>query len=159
VRILLSSIDFAPNSKYAANGNQFFFRFNVEPRGVNAYINEISEQAENQPRPRKIRELKEVLRQGRYVLYDGFADSASLVPDADVTPWGALGGRKDVPCLQLEYRSYLFDGGVGGVPVGVGAAIVPLESGEAGVAVQSSISLTDGVFNATANVFVTKRIE
>ena len=60
---------------------KLFFHYFIKPRGINTHLNELSERAENQPRPRTFAELKERLkeRQYIYIIYDGFADLGALV--------------------------------------------------------------------------------
>jgi hypothetical protein len=100
VRLLITDVELQPGQKKVGEGELFFHYF-VKPRGINTHLNELSERAENQPKPRTLTELKQRLAERPYIIYDGFADSGALVDkEARMAP-GVLKKKKDQPHLQL----------------------------------------------------------
>ncbi|OPZ86719.1 MAG: PGAP1-like protein [bacterium ADurb.Bin429] len=151
VKIWVESVQFGASAQHAHADNRFFFRYGVKPRGINVYLNEISEECENQPKPRTLAELNSIVSAGRYVVYDGFADSAAVVPLAGLEMPGVAASEAEVPHLQIEHRSYLYNAFVGGMPVGSNYTMVPLILGV------THITASDQEFNFTLGVSVTKR--
>src|SRR5215213_5014127 len=127
VRMLITEVEINPGKK-VGDGKMFFHYF-VKPRGINTHLNEISERAENQPRPRTLTELKQRLQQDPYVIYDGFADSGALVDNAARLVPGVLRAKQDLPHFQVEYSSFLSDERVGGKLLASGYKMIPLTEG------------------------------
>ena len=151
VKIQVESVRFSATAHHANARDRFFFRYGIKPRGINIYLNEISEVCENQPQPRTLAALQEAVTAGRYVVYDGFADSAALIPIAGMQMPGVAAERAEVPHLQIEHRSYLYNAFVGGMPVGSNYTMVPLTAGV------SHVNLGDQEFDFTLAVSVTHR--
>ena len=150
VRLLITDIEFQPGKK-VDKGESFFFQYFVKPRGINTQLNEISERAENQPRPRTLAELKERLQKDPYIIFDGFADSGALVDQAARIGFGVTKSKLDIPHLQLEYNSFLSDLWVGGKFLGSGSRMIPLTEGT------RTFSLEDQILKARLRVEVRKR--
>lgn len=150
VRLALQDIELVDKAKYRQD-SRFFFHYFVKPRGINAHLNEISERAENQPRPRTLAELRKVVKNGRYQIYDGFADSGAIVRKSERDIPGVVKNTEDLPHFQLEFLSFLYDKWVGGKQIGAGFAMLPLSEGD------STMTLEDGAFKAELLVSVTRR--
>jgi hypothetical protein len=150
VRLLITDMEFQPGKKVDKD-ESFFFQYFVKPRGINTQLNEISERAENQPRPRTLAELKERLQKDPYIIFDGFADSGAVVDRAARTGFGVTKSKLDIPHLQLEYNSFLSDLWVGGKFLGSGSRMIPLTEGT------RTFSLEDQILKARLRVEVRKR--
>src|SRR5678816_4799820 len=129
VRLLITDIEFQPGKKVDKD-EAFFFQYFVKPRGINTHLNEISERAENQPRPRTLSDLKEYLLENPYIIYDGFADSGALVDNEARMGLGVVRSKQDLPHLQVEYSSFISDERVGGKLLASGFKMVPLIVGK-----------------------------
>jgi hypothetical protein len=149
VRLLITDIDFQPGKKVNSD-EAFFFHYFVKPRGINTHLNEISERAENQPRPRTLTELKQRLQEKPYIIFDGFADSGALVERNARIGFGVTKSKQDFPHLQLEYSSFLSDLWVGGKFLGSGSRMIPLTEGT------RTFSLDDQMLRAKLRVEVRK---
>jgi pimeloyl-ACP methyl ester carboxylesterase len=112
VRMLITDVEFNPGRKIDPHA-RLFFQYFVKPRGINSHLNEISERAENLPRPRSLNELKQRLQERPYIVYDGFTDSGALVDRSARTGLGVARSKQDLPHLQVEYNSFLADERVG----------------------------------------------
>lgn len=150
VRMLITDVELKPGQKEVGEGELFFHYF-VKPRGINAHLNELSERAENQPRPRTLAELKTRLKKDPYIIFDGFADSGALVDKAARMSPGVQEGKKDLPHLQLEYNSFMSDARVGGKALASGYLMIPLAEGE------QFLTLEDHVMTAQLKVEVRRR--
>ncbi|HEX6036037.1 MAG TPA: hypothetical protein VFY83_16485, partial [Anaerolineales bacterium] len=128
-----------------------FFHYFVKPRGINTHLNELSERAENQPRPRTLTELKQRLAERPYIIYDGFADSGALVDKPSRLSPGVQRSKQDLPHFQLEYNSFLSDARVGGRALASGFRMIPLVEGV------RTMTLEDQVMKAKLRVEVRKR--
>jgi hypothetical protein len=128
-----------------------FFHYFVKPRGINTHLNELSERAENQPKPRTLSELKHRLAERPYIIYDGFGDSGALVDKASRLSPGVTSSKQDLPHFQLEYNSFLSDARVGGRALASGYKMIPLAEGV------RTLTLEDQVMKATLRVEVRKR--
>ena len=150
VRMLITDADLNPGQKQVGNG-EIFFHYFIKPRGINTHLNELSERAENQPRPRSLPELKQRLAERPYIIYDGFADSGALVDRASRLSPGVLRNKQDLPHFQLEYNSFLSDARVGGRALASGFKMIPLIEGV------RTMTLEDQVMKAKLRVEVRKR--
>ena len=128
VRLLITDVELLPGQRLS-NDTRFFFHYFVKPRGINTHLNELSERAENQPRPRTLTELKERLKERPYIIYDGFADSGALVDHSARLVPGVVKSKQDLPHFQLEYSSFLSDERVGGKALASGYKMIPLAEG------------------------------
>jgi hypothetical protein len=149
VRLLITDVDMNPGKK--AGDSRLFFHYFVKPRGINTHLNELSERAENQPRPRTLSELKQRLAERPYIIYDGFADSGALVDRESRMSPGVSKSKQDLPHLQLEYSTFMSDERVGGRALASGYKMIPLAEGT------RTLKLTDQVMTATLRVEVRQR--
>jgi hypothetical protein len=150
VRMQITDVELKPGQKQVADGELFFHYF-IKPRGINTHLNELSERAENQPRPRTLSELKQRLAERPYIIYDGFADSGALVDKASRLSPGVTRTKQDLPHFQLEYSSFLSDARVGGRALASGYKMIPLTEGA------RTLTLDDQVMTAKLRVDVRKR--
>jgi pimeloyl-ACP methyl ester carboxylesterase len=128
VRMEITDMEPLAGRRLEQDGKLFFHYF-VKPRGINTHLNEISERAENQPRPRTVKELKERLKEQPYIIYDGFADSGALVDRGARMGFGVQRNRQDLPHFLLEYSSHMSDERVGGKALASGHRMIPLVEG------------------------------
>jgi pimeloyl-ACP methyl ester carboxylesterase len=151
VRMLVVDVEVKPGQR--VGDNKLIFHYFIKPRGINTHLNELSERAENQPRPRTFSELKERLqeRQHIYIIYDGFADSGALVDRAARMAPGVMKSKKDLPHLQLEYSTFMSDERVGGKALASGYKMIPLAEGV------RTFTLEDQVMKAKLRVEVRRR--
>jgi hypothetical protein len=147
---LITDVELNPGQRQVGEGELFFHYF-VKPRGINTHLNELSERAENQPRPRTLTELKQRLAERPYIIYDGFADSGALIEKASRFGPGVLRNKQDFPHFQLEYNSFLSDARVGGRALASGYKMIPLIEGV------RTLKLEDQVMKATLRVEVRRR--
>jgi hypothetical protein len=150
VRMLITDVELNPGQKQVSDG-EIFFHYFIKPRGINTHLNELSERAENQPKPRTLSELKQRLAERPYVIYDGFADSGALVDRASRLSPGVVRSKQDLPHFQLEYSSFLSDARVGGRALASGYKMIPLIEGV------RTMTLEDQVMKAKLRVEVRKR--
>ena len=149
VRLLITDVDMNPGKKVGES--KLFFHYFVKPRGINTHLNELSERAENQPRPRTLTELKQRLAERPYIIYDGFADSGALVDRAARMAPGVSKSKQDLPHFQLEYSTFMSDERVGGRALASGYKMIPLAEGT------RTLKLEDQVMTATLRVEVRRR--
>ncbi|HET6823012.1 MAG TPA: hypothetical protein VFH34_10205 [Anaerolineales bacterium] len=149
VRLLITDVDMNPGKK--AGDSRLFFHYFVKPRGINTHLNELSERAENQPRPRTLSELKQRLAERPYIIYDGFADSGALVDRTARLSPGISKKKQDLPHLQLEYSTFMSDERVGGRALASGYKMISLTEGT------RTLKLEDQVMTATLRVEVRRR--
>jgi hypothetical protein len=151
VRMMITDVELKPGQKMGES--KLIFHYFIKPRGINTHLNEISERAENQPKPRTISELKQRLsdRQHIYIIYDGFADSGALVDRASRLGPGVLRSKQDLPHFQLEYSTFMEDERVGGKALASGYKMIPLSEGV------RILTLEDQVLKAKLRVDVRKR--
>ena len=150
VRLSITDVEVKPGQKLLSDGEVFFHYF-IKPRGINTHLNELSERAENQPRPRTLSELKQRLAERPYIIYDGFADSGALIDKASRLSPGVVKSKQDFPHFQLEYNSFLSDPRVGGRALASGFRMISLAEGV------RNLILEDQVMKATLRVEVRKR--
>lgn len=150
LRVQIQLTDIRPKTGLP-RGERYFFHYYVKPRGINAHLNEISERSENQPKPRTVEELQQAVQSGRYLLYDGFADTGAMVEREERRALGVTASQANKPHFQLEFGSFAEDRKVGAKPLGAGFVMVPLTKGE------TEITLKDQAFTATAKVVVSDR--
>ena len=127
VRLLVTDVELKPSQKLG--DVKLFFHYFIKPRGINTHLNELSERAENQPRPRTLTELKQRLAERPYIIYDGFADSGALVDRAARMSPGVSKTKQDLPHFQLEYSTFMSDERVGGRTLASGYKMIPLAEG------------------------------
>ncbi|HJR79338.1 MAG TPA: alpha/beta fold hydrolase [Anaerolineales bacterium] len=149
VRMQITDVDMNPGKKMG--DGRLFFHYFVKPRGINTHLNELSERAENQPRPRTLTELKQRLAERPYIIYDGFADSGALVDKMARMGPGVLRSKKDLPHFQLEYSTFLSDERVGGRALASGYKMIPLVEGT------RTLTLEDQVMKVKLRVEVRRR--
>ena len=150
VRMSITNVEVKPGQNLVGDGEVFFHYF-IKPRGINTHLNELSERAENQPRPRTLPELKQRLAERPYIIYDGFADSGALIEKASRFSPGVVRNKQDFPHFQLEYNSFLSDARVGGRALASGFRMISLAEGV------RNLILEDQVMKATLRVEVRKR--
>jgi hypothetical protein len=150
VRMLITDVELNPGQKKVGE-NEMFFHYFIKPRGINTHLNELSERAENQPRPRTFTQLKQRLAERPYIIYDGFADSGALVEKAARMTLGIQKGKQNLPYFQLEYNAYMSDARVGGRALSSGYKMIPLAEGV------RTLTLADQVMKARLRVEVRKR--
>lgn len=150
VRMLITDVELQPGRR-VDDSVRLFFHYFVKPRGINTHLNELSERAENQPRPRTLSELKIRLKERPYIIYDGFADSGALVEKQARLGPGVARRTQDLPHLQLEYSSFLSDERVGGKALASGFKMIPLSEGI------RSMTLQDQAMKARLRVEVRRR--
>jgi hypothetical protein len=151
VRMSITDVEINPGQRIGPD-TRLFFHYFVKPRGINTHLNELSERAENQPKPRTLSELKERLKERPYIIFDGFADSGALVDNSARMIPGVLRAKQDLPHLQLEYNSFMSDDRVGGKALASGYKMIPLSEGT------RILNLEDQVMKAKLRVEVTKRV-
>jgi hypothetical protein len=150
VRMSITNVEIKPGQNLVGD-NEMFFHYFIKPRGINTHLNELSERAENQPRPRTLPELKQRLAERPYIIYDGFADSGALIEKASRFGPGVVRTKQDFPHFQLEYNSFLSDARVGGRALASGFRMISLAEGV------RNLILEDQVMKATLKVEVRKR--
>lgn len=141
VRMLITDVELNPGQKQVGE-SELFFHYFIKPRGINTHLNELSERAENQPRPRTLTELKQRLKERPYIIYDGFADSGALVDKESRMAPGVQRSKKDLPHFQLEYSSFMSDARVGGRALASGYKMIPLAEGTRTFTLQDQIMKT-----------------
>ena len=149
VRMLITDVEV--NTGQKLRNSMLYFHYFIKPRGINAYLNELSERAENQPRPRTFPELKQRLMERPYIIYDGFADSGALVDRSARMSTGVSKSKKDLPHFQLEYTVFVADERVGGRALASGYKMVPLAIGA------RTLTLEDQVMKAKLRVEARRR--
>jgi hypothetical protein len=149
VRLLITEVDINPGKK--VGDSRLFFHYFIKPRGINTHLNELSERAENQPRPRSLSELKQRLAERPYIIYDGFADSGALVDRLARMSPGVTKSKQDLPHFQLEYSTFMSDERVGGRALASGYKMIPLVEGT------RTLTLEDQVMTTKLRVEVRKR--
>lgn len=149
VRMLITDVNMNPGKRIG--NNKLFFHYFIKPRGINTHLNELSERAENQPRPRTLTELKQRLAERPYIIFDGFADSGALVDKAARMAPGVSKSKQDLPHFQLEYSTFMSDERVGGRALASGYRMIPLAEGT------HPYKLDDQVMTATLRVEVRQR--
>jgi hypothetical protein len=149
VRMSITDAELKPGQK--VGDSKLFFHYFIKPRGINTHLNELSERAENQPRPRTLTELKQRLSERPYIIYDGFADSGALVDKPARMGLGVLKSKQDLPHFQLEYGIFMSDARVGGRALASGYKMIPLAEGT------RTLTLEDQVMKAKLRVEVRKR--
>ena len=150
VRLQITNVELKPGQKQVSE-SELFFHYFVKPRGINTHLNELSERAENQPKPRTLDELKERLAKRPYIIYDGFADSGALVDKTSRLIPGVQKSKQDLPHFQLEYNSFMSDARVGGRALASGHKMIPLSDGI------RIMTLDDQVMKAKLRVEVKRR--
>jgi len=150
VRLSITDIELQPGKKVGSD-SMLFFHYFIKPRGINTHLNEISERAENQPRPRTLSDLKKYLLENPYIIYDGFADSGALVDNEARMGLGVVRSKQDLPHLQVEYSSFISDERVGGKLLASGFKMVPLVIGK------QTMTLEDQILKSKLQVVVTSR--
>jgi hypothetical protein len=149
VRLLITDVDINPGKK--VGDSKLFFHYFIKPRGINTHLNELSERAENQPRPRTLTELKQRLAERPYIIYDGFADSGALVDRLARMSLGVSKSKQDLPHFQLEYSTFMSDERVGGRALASGYKMIPLSEGT------RTLTLEDQVMTTKLRVEVRRR--
>jgi len=140
VRLLITDLEI--NRGQNVGDSRLFFHYYIKPRGINTHLNELSERAENQPRPRTLSELKQRLTERPYVIYDGFADSGALVDRPARMAPGVMRSRLDLPHFQLEYNTFMSDERVGGRALASGYKMIPLVEGVRTLAMEDQVMKT-----------------